>query len=138
MVACMHGGWSGTRVAAAMAVLKDAGMGDQLIANLAGTSRATANRWARGANRPDHDSVQRLAARIWAKHPDVARELVEASGYPWREPSDEPEPLVDPQLVDALRKYAPAEAEEVIAELERKRAARLSAPHEAGEGRAAS
>jgi transcriptional regulator with XRE-family HTH domain len=84
----MHGEWSGTRIAAAIAALKATGLSDQRIGKLAGVNRSTANRWARGLNRPDHDAVRQLAARIWREHPDIARELVEASGYPWAEPTE--------------------------------------------------
>ena len=83
--------WSGPRLVAAIARLKDAGMNESQIARTAGVSRATANRWARGAHRPDHDAIRRLARGIFRKHPDMAKELVEASGYAWAEPTDAPE-----------------------------------------------
>jgi hypothetical protein len=79
--------------------------------------------------------VQLLAARIWPRYPDVARELVEASGYPWREPDDEPEPLVDPEVAAILRRRYPEDAAEFIAELERREAGRRGAGRE---GQAAS
>jgi transcriptional regulator with XRE-family HTH domain len=69
-------------------------MSEAAIGRMAGASRATANRWARGTHRPDHDSVQRLAARVYIRFPQVARELVEASGYAWSVPADAPEPDV--------------------------------------------
>jgi transcriptional regulator with XRE-family HTH domain len=118
--ACVSGTWSGPRVAAAIGRLKDAGMSEQRIAKLAGASRATANRWARGANRPDHDSVRRLAARLYGQHPDVARELVEASGYAWAEPDAEPEPPPIPrEVLDVIRKtYPPDKQAEAIAMLQ--------------------
>jgi len=40
--------------------------------------------------------------------------------------ASEPEPLVDPEVAAILRRRYPDEAEEIIAELERRRAARLS------------
>ena len=120
-IACMSGTWSGPRVAAAIARLKDAGMSEQRIAKLAGASRATANRWARGANRPDHDSMRRLAAAVWRQHPDLARELVEASGYAWAEPTELPEPAISPALLAAIRKELPdpEDQQRVIDALER-------------------
>lgn len=102
--ACMHGEWSGPRIAAAIAALKGAGISEQRIAKLAGVNRSTANRWARGTNRPDHDPVRRLAAAVWRGHPREARELVEASGYPWAEPEPIPEPAVPPEVLEVIRK----------------------------------
>lgn len=86
--------WSGPRLAAAIARLKDAGMNESQVARTAGVSRATANRWARGAHRPDHDAIRRLARGVFRKHPALAKELVEASGYAWAEPVDAPAPDV--------------------------------------------
>lgn len=80
--------WSGTRVAAALARLGDAGYPQSRLARMAGVNRSQVNRWSRGENRPGHDAVRRLAAAVWREHPDVARELVEASGYAWAEPAD--------------------------------------------------
>lgn len=88
----MSATWSGARLAAAIARLKDAGMTESHIARLAAVGRATVNRWARGANRPDYDAIRRLAAAVFRNHPAIARELVEASGYPWSEPAELPEP----------------------------------------------
>lgn len=134
--ACMSGTWSGPRVAAAIGRLKEAGMSEQRIAKLAGASRATANRWARGANRPDHDSVRRLAAAVWRRHPDVARELVEASGYAWADPDElpEPEPAISPALLAAIRRdIDPADQQRVIDALERTLRGEPQPPNEPGE-----
>lgn len=125
---CMHGTWNGTRVAAAIIQLKDAGMSEANIALLAGVSRATANRWARGANRPDHDSVQRLAARVWHDHPGTARELVEAAGYPWREPdAASAPPLIAPEVEADIRRLAESdeEADELLAAMRERRLRKL-------------
>lgn len=128
----MHKEWSGARVAAALARLSDAGYPQSRLARLAGVNRSAVNRWSRGENRPTYDAVRRLSAGVWRAHPDEARELVEASGYAWSEPSElEPEPLVDPEVAEMLRRRYPGEADEFIAELER----RLSEPRE---GQAAS
>ena len=119
--------WSGTRVAAALARLEDAGYPQSRMARLTGVSQSTINRWGRGIVRPGYDAVRRLAAAVWRRHPDIARELVEASGYAWSDPSDAPpEPLVDPEVAEMLRRRYPEEADEFIAELER----RLSEPRE--------
>lgn len=91
-------------MAAAIARLKDAGMNESRIARLAGVGRSTVNRWARGANRPEHDPVRRLAANVFHGHPDLARELVEASGYPWAEPTEAPQPPpIPPEVLDYIR-----------------------------------
>jgi transcriptional regulator with XRE-family HTH domain len=125
----MSGTWSGQRVAAAIAKLKDAGINEARIARLAGSSRATANRWARGANRPDHDAIVQLAAQVWRSHPDVARELGEASGYAWAEPEAAPEPPPVPRDVLAVMgKYSPERQREIVEMLQE-----LTGPHgEAG------
>lgn len=95
--------WSGTRVAAVLALLKDAGYTQSKMAKLAALGdRSTVNRWSRGENRPGPDAVRRLALAVWPRHPDLARELVEASGYPWVDPPDVPEPLIPPEVLAAL------------------------------------
>ena len=125
--------WSGTRVAAALARLGDAGYPQSRLARMAGVNRSQVNRWSRAENRPGYDAVRKLAAGLWRAHPDLARELVEASGYAWSEPPEAPpEPLVDPEVAEMLRRRYPGEADDLIAELER----RLSEPRE--EGQAAS
>jgi transcriptional regulator with XRE-family HTH domain len=74
-------------------------MTESQIARAAGVGRSTVNRWARGANRPDHDPIRRLAAATFRRYPGIARKLVEASGYDWAEPSELPPPDV---LADEL------------------------------------
>lgn len=120
--------WSGARVAAALARLEDAGYPQSRMARLTGVSQSTINRWGRGIVRPGYDAIRRLAAGVFRPHPDIARELVEASGYAWAEPQLPPEPLVAPELAASLRKYAPEQADRIIADLERERSA--SAPRE--------
>lgn len=109
--------WSGSRVAAVLALLKDAGYSQSRMAKLAGVGdRSTVNRWSRGENRPGPDAVRRLAVAVWPRHPELARKLVEASGYPWVEPS-EPEPVPelddDPETLEALRRVYRDEPEKV-------------------------
>lgn len=131
--ALMSATWSGPRLAAAIAGLKDTGMNESQIARAAGVGRSTVNRWARGANRPDHDPVRRLAAAVFRRRPDIARELVEASGYPWTEPDAAPEPPPIPADVLAVirQRYTPEQQEEIIEML-----TELTAPAEpSGEGR---
>lgn len=118
--ACMSATWSGARLAAAIARLKDAGMTESQIARAAGVGRSTVNRWARGANRPDHDAIRRLGGAAFRRYPDLARELVEASGYAWAEPSAAPgPPPVPPEVLAVIRRnYPPEQQREVIAMLE--------------------
>jgi transcriptional regulator with XRE-family HTH domain len=104
--------WSGSRVAAVLALLKDAGYSQSRMARLAGIGdRSTVNRWSRGENRPGPDAVRRLAAAVWPRQPELARELVEASGYPWVEPQREPEPLVPPEVLEVLERVYKGEPE---------------------------
>lgn len=94
---------------------------------MAHVNRATIYRWIGGEVTPDWIPVRTLAWAVFPRQPDLARELVEASGWPWQEPPEPaPEPLVAPELAESLRRYAPDDAEDIIAELERRRSA--SAP----------
>ena len=74
------------------------------MARMAGVNRSQVNRWSRGENRPGYDPVRKLALAVWRSRPDLARELVEASGYAWAEPGEVPEPPpIDPKVLAALR-----------------------------------
>ena len=116
----MSATWSGPRLAAAIAGLKDTGMNESQIARAAGVGRSTVNRWARGANRPDHDPVRRLAAAVFRRRPDLARELVEASGYPWSEPTEAPAPRIPPDVLAVIEtRYPPEQQARIIEMLER-------------------
>ena len=120
--------WSAPRVAAAIAKLEDAGNPQPKMARMADVSQSTVNRWARGKVRPGPDVVRRLAAALWPKQPELARELVEASGYPWVEPQAEPEPpdvmaeAWGSEIADSVRrevrKRAPREAEAILRAIE--------------------
>ena len=79
--------WSAARIAAALARLEDAGYSQPGMARLADVSQSTVNRWSRGKVQPGYAAVRKLAVAVWRKHPGIARELVEASGYAWAEPS---------------------------------------------------
>src|ERR1700761_7362903 len=96
--------WSGARVAAALAALGDAGIQQARMARMAGVNRSQVNRWSRGENRPGYTPVRKLALAVWHKHPGIARELVEASGYPWTEPEELPEPVIPPDVLEVIRK----------------------------------
>lgn len=112
--------WSGPRVAAALARLEDAGYSQSRTGRLAGVGQSTISRWGKGKVRPGYDAVRRLAVAVWRPHPDVARELVEASGYPWQEPSEQSLPPPDP-LADLLG--SAADADEVRAKIRRRKGA---------------
>jgi len=122
--------WSATRIAAALAKLEDAGRSQPEMARLAGISQSTVNRWSRGKVQPGYGAVRKLAVAVWPRYPDLARELVEASGYAWAEPSAAPEPPpIPPEVLAAVRKnYPPEQQAEVIAMLRE-----LTAPPSAGE-----
>jgi transcriptional regulator with XRE-family HTH domain len=116
----MSATWSGPRIAAAIARLKDTGMNESQIARTAGVGRSTVNRWARGANRPDHDPIRRLADAAFRRHPDTARELVEASGYAWAEPVEAPgPPPVPPDVLAVIQEHYPDRQDEILRMLER-------------------
>jgi len=102
-----HEDWSGTRIAAALARLADAGYTQSRLARMAGVNQSTANRWARAERRPGYDAIRRLAVGVWQAYPDLARELVEASGYAWVEPSEvdrsPPPPALTEETKQAMR-----------------------------------
>ena len=96
--------WSATRIAAALAKLEDAGHSQPAMARLAGVSQSTVNRWSRGKVQPGYTAVRKLAVALWRKQPELARELVEASGYPWAEPTEAPQPPpIPPEVLDYIR-----------------------------------
>lgn len=88
---------------------------------MAGVNRATIYRWISGEVKPDWIPVRTLAWALWPRYPDQARELVEASGWPWQEPPEEdlppPERLSDQTKAAIRRDLAddPVLAEQVIA-----------------------
>jgi transcriptional regulator with XRE-family HTH domain len=91
--------WSAARIAAALAKLEGAGLSQPEMARMAGVSQSTVNRWSRGRVQPGYGAVRRLAVAAYRTRPDLARELVEASGYAWAEPQElPPEPVVPERL----------------------------------------
>lgn len=125
----MHETWDATRVMAVLATVKDNGMSVREMTQLSGANRSTIYRWMSGAEgQPDYDLVNRLARAIWRRHPDLARELVEASGYAWAEPTGEPEPVdvlaevwgkdIADRVRSEVRKRAPRDAEAVLRGIE--------------------
>jgi transcriptional regulator with XRE-family HTH domain len=114
--------WSAARIRAALAKLEDAGHSQPEMARTAGVSQSTVNRWSRGKVQPGYSAVRKLAVSVWRRYPEVARELVEASGYAWAEPTDapEPEPAISPALLASIRREVdPADQQRVIDALER-------------------
>lgn len=121
----MRRNWDRARVIAILSALRDDGLSVEQMRKMAGVNRSTIYRWlGQGgidAPQPDRVSVQALAWAVMARYPDQARELVRAAGHPWEDaPEGEPEPLVDPEVAEMLRRRYPGEADELIAELERR------------------
>lgn len=92
------------------------------MTRLSGANRSTIYRWMSGGDgQPDYDLVNRLAAAIWRREPELARELVEASGYAWAEPADAPEPAIPPKALAAIREhFDPEDQPFMIEALERR------------------
>lgn len=80
--------WDRARVIAVLGTLKDDGISAQRMAKMAGVNRSTIYRWMAGEVAPEYVPVRALAWALWPRHPDLARELTEASGWPWQEPSE--------------------------------------------------
>jgi len=125
------GSWNPRRLSAAIGALKGAGYTRERIGALAGVHKSQVSRWASGEQRPTYDTAARLAGRLRAEQPGLADEVIAAAGY---SPDPQPEPLVDPEVAAILRRRHPDDADELIAELERREARRRAA----GEGRQAS
>lgn len=125
----MHETWDATRVMAVLATIKDNGVSVREMTQLSGANRSTIYRWSGGTEgQPDYDLVNRLARAIWRRHPELARELVEASGYAWAEPTGEPEPVdvlaevwgkdIADRVRKEVRKRVPREAEAILRAIE--------------------
>ena len=87
--------WSGAGVAAALARLDDAGYSQATLARLTGINQSTLSRWGKKV-RPGYSNVRKVAVTVWRDEPDLARQLVEASGYPWAEPTETEAPPQTP------------------------------------------
>lgn len=117
----MHKTWDAPRVMAALKALRNEGMSVREMTRLSGANRSTVYRWMSGGEgQPDYILISRLARAIWPRYPELARELVEASGWPWMEPSEEEQPPPDP-LADLLG--SAADAEEVRRKIRRHKGA---------------
>lgn len=121
----MHRTWDAPRVTRALNALKDNGISVRDMTKMSGANRSTVYRWMSGGDgQPDYALVNNLARAVWRKHPDLARELVEASGYAWAEPSENEvpaEPLVPPEVIATLQrvyKREPDRLKEAIEALE--------------------
>lgn len=125
----MHETWDAARVMAVLATLKDNGVSVREMTRLSGANRSTIYRWmSAGDGQPDYAIVNRLARAVWRQHPDLARELVEASGYAWAEPTGEPEPVdvlaevwgqdVAGMVRAEVRKRVPQQAEAILRAIE--------------------
>ena len=131
--------WSASRVAAALAKLGDSGIPQTRLARMAGVNRSQVNRWSRGENRPGYDPVRRLAVALWQKQPEIARELVEASGYPWTEPDAVPEPPpIPPDVLAVIRQRYNEKQQAEIIEMLTELAAPGEPPEEGRTGEGAS
>lgn len=96
--------WDRSRVITVLAAIKDNGMTIPRMSKASGVTRSTLYRWAAGEVQPDYGKVYSLAYAVHPRHPDLARELVEASGYAWAEPTEAPEPEpIPPEVLDYIR-----------------------------------
>lgn len=124
--------WSPERLREAIARLEQENVKRSELQRMAGKDQTTVGRWARGERQPMYPNIRDLAWGIWRRYPrlrPVARELVEASGYPWGEPppSDAQPPLIDPRVEADIRRLAesPEEAEALLAAMRERRMANL-------------
>jgi transcriptional regulator with XRE-family HTH domain len=102
------------------------------LADRAGISRPTIDNWRTNPRAPQARSVNAVADVLGISR-DRALRLAGIISEP------QPEPLVHPELAESLRKHVPDDAERIIAELERRRAAPApAAGQEAPGGQAAS
>src|SRR4051812_22015242 len=106
----MRARWDRARVIAILKSLRDEhGISVAQMAKMAGAGPGTVYRWMGeggiDAPQPTRVLVQNLAWAIERRHPELARQLVQAAGHPWEDaPEAEPEPLVAPELAESLRR----------------------------------
>jgi transcriptional regulator with XRE-family HTH domain len=133
--------WDRSRVIAILKSLRDEhGFSVAQMAKMAGVGPGTVYRWMGEGGidppQPTRIPIQNLAWAIERRHPELARQLVKAAGHPWEDrPEGEQEPLVSEELAESFRRSVPEDAEWIIAERERRRAARLAGQPEAPEHR---
>lgn len=110
--------WDRSRVISVLAAIKDTGISVPKMTRMARANRSTIYRWMGGEVAPDYDLVHNLAYALWPRQPDLARELVEASGYAWVEPDAAPEPPRIPRdVLDVIQKNYPASKQAEIIEM---------------------
>lgn len=108
------------RVAEAITAILDAGLTKSDIARLAGRDASQVSRWAVGSQRPGYETATQLAAGLRPAHPELAEQLLVASGYAG--PGGEPPvpPLISPSLLASIRReVSPEDQERVIEAIER-------------------
>lgn len=114
--------WSPDRLRAAFARLKQEGIERPELEEMAARDQTTVGRWARGERQPRYPNIRDLAWGIWRRYPRLRRlaaELVEASGYPWSEPTEAPEPpRIPPDVLAVIEKRYPDRKDEIIGMLE--------------------
>jgi len=99
------------------------------LADRAGISRPTVDNWRTNPRAPQARSVNAVADVLEISRDRALRLAGVISDA-------QPEPLVEPELASALRRYVPVEAEDVIARLEEAEAERRRRLREEGEGQA--
>jgi transcriptional regulator with XRE-family HTH domain len=103
-----------------------------------GVTRSTIYRWMAGEVQPDYGKAYSLAYAVHPRYPGLARDLVEASGYAWAEPTEAPEPpRIPPDVLAAIEKRYPPERQAEIIEMLEQFSGHDEAPGD-GEGRSPS
>jgi transcriptional regulator with XRE-family HTH domain len=93
------------------------GLSKSDIARIAGTHRSQVSRWVSGDQRPSYDRTMRLAAHLRRGYPDLAEELIAATGY--GPAGAEPESSIHPEVLAVIRKrYSPEQQRKAIEMLE--------------------
>lgn len=111
-VACMR-----ARQAAAFAAVERTGLTKTDIGKIAGVHRSQVSRWVSGEQRPSYERTMRLADHLKRDRPELAEELIAATGYgPVERGLDS---TVPPDVLALIRKrYNPDQQREIIAKLE--------------------
>lgn len=95
------------RQANAFAAVERTGLSKSDIGRIAGVHRSQVSRWVSGEQRPSYERAMRLAGHLRTAHPELAAELIAATGY--GVPSDQAETDVlaeefGPERADRLRR----------------------------------
>jgi transcriptional regulator with XRE-family HTH domain len=105
-------------MAAAFAAVERTGLSKSDIGRIAGVHRSQVSRWVSGEQRPSYDRTMRLAGYLKRDNPELADELVAATGYGG--PVERgPDSTIPADVLAVIKKnYPPDQQRQIIEKLE--------------------